>query len=270
MNHSIIRKSLLIICCICLGENVCAKAASAFKPTAKSIMSYNLLYNSKNISASIKLIKRQNPDILCLTELTPKFTRLISKQLGKRYPYSAVYPKRGTWGVGIISKYPISKKSLYPIRPHRIPGSSAIVTIRKKKLLIACVHLFPPAGKHLKSDSFIVTLEKNRRLRLKQAKFLWKKFKHWKGPILLVGDMNEGRDAQAIKFLRDKGYRHSCVKVRFSQCGGTYPSATYLPAVVEIDHILGRGIKFTGAKVTKQGGSDHYPVSATFTLEPGS
>lgn len=231
-------------------------------------MTYNVLYNSKNNSASIKLIKKQNPDIVCLTEVTPKFTRQLTKQLEERYPYRAVYPKRGTWGVGIISKYPISKKSLYAIRPHRIPGASAVVTIRQKKLLIACVHLFPSAAKHLKSDSLIVTLHKNRRLRLNQAKFLWRKFRHWKGPILLVGDMNEGRDAQAVKFLRDKGYHHACIEVRINQCGSTYPGATsFLPAVVEIDHILGRRIKFTEAKVINQGGSDHYPVSTTFTLE---
>ena len=265
LNHII--TLLMISLFLSSSDNIFAKKVSTFKSTTISVMSYNLLYSSKKNSASITQIKKQNPDIICLTELTPLFIRQVNKQLGKRYPYRAVYPKRGTWGVGIISKYPITKKSLYPIHPHRIPGSSAVVTIHKKKLLFACVHLFPPAGKHRKNDSLVATFQKNRKLRLEQAKFLWKKFLYWKGPVILVGDMNEDRDDQAVKFLRNKGYNHACEKVSFNQCGATYPAANrFLPAVVEIDHILGKGVVFIKAKVIKQGGSDHYPISATFTL----
>ncbi len=43
--------------------------------------------------------------------------------------------------------------------------------------------------------------------------------------------------------------------------------ATAVPAVVQIDHILGRGLTFSGAKVVRSGGSDHYPVRAFFDFK---
>jgi len=233
-------------------------------------MAYNVLYNSKKMIKSINLIKQQKPDIVCLTELTPRFVRKFNRDryLRQNYQYQALYPKHGTWGVGIVSKYPIIKKALYPLRPHRMPGSSAIIQINRRKLMIACVHLFPPFGKHRKSDGLLLTVAKNTLLRINQTKTLWKKFKYWRGSLILMGDMNEGRNDRALVFLRNKNYVLACLQVKHTSCGPTFPGATsMLPAVVEIDHILGRGVRFISAKVIKGGGSDHYPVSAVFQID---
>jgi endonuclease/exonuclease/phosphatase (EEP) superfamily protein YafD len=39
-----------------------------------------------------------------------------------------------------------------------------------------------------------------------------------------------------------------------------------LPAVFQIDHILGRGVCFWRGAVLRAGGSDHYPVTAELQL----
>ena len=86
-----------------------------------------------------------------------------------------------------------------------------------------------------------------------------------------MGDMNEGRSDPAVRFLIGKGYAHACEQAKISTCGATYPGATsILPAVLEIDHILGRSLKFYKASRITGGGSDHYPVTARFKIESRS
>ena len=70
----------------------------------------------------------------------------------------------------------------------------------------------------------------------------------------------------SIIFEQEKIER-SCAKALIKKCGSTFPGATsWLPAVFEIDHILGRKIQFQLAKVIREGGSDHYPVYSTIFL----
>lgn len=76
--------------------------------------------------------------------------------------------------------------------------------------------------------------------------------------------MNEASDDDAVEVLKSGGYADAC-EIDNEDCGGSYPGATSMwPAVFQIDHILGRGVKFTEASVAKVGGSDHYPVVAQF------
>lgn len=232
-----------------------------------ALMAYNVLYNSTETEKSLELIKAYDPDVLCLREMTPKFAKAFVTKLGKNYPSRSFHSRKGTWGVGIASKYPIHTAQHFPVKPHRIPGLQAIVTIDDSRLMVACLHLFPPVGKHRKSDGFFETLKKNEQLRLNQARYLIAKYAKWKGPLILMGDMNEGADGDAVQlFVKEKIVR-SCDKAPIEDCGATYPGATgILPAVFEIDHILGRNVEFKTAGVFKKGGSDHYPVYSEIAL----
>ncbi|MCA2977331.1 MAG: hypothetical protein INH37_03520, partial [Myxococcaceae bacterium] len=51
-----------------------------------------------------------------------------------------------------------------------------------------------------------------------------------------------------------------------SACTATFPGpANPWPAVFEIDHVFARGLTFSNAHTVRAGGSDHFPVSATFS-----
>ncbi len=256
-------KTALLILPAGLYASATEKSSTDRKPV--SVMTFNLLYDSRRNTKSIELIRRHDPDILCLTELTPDFARQFNRRLHKRYRYQALYPKKGTWGVGLLSRYPLSNPTVFPIRPHRIPGASATITIGKRTLKAVCVHLFPPIAKRKKSDGLFTTLLKNKRLRKNQAQYLVSRFRTWKNPILLMGDMNEERGQDAMAVFSKNGYRHACHQATDRHCGATYPGATIpFPALAELDHILGKNVTFTKAQVIKGGGSDHYPVKAVF------
>jgi endonuclease/exonuclease/phosphatase (EEP) superfamily protein YafD len=235
-------------------------------PGEFSILAFNVLYNASKNDESIAVIEQANPDLVCLTELTPGFVKKFETMLNKRYPYRIFYPMEGTWGVGIASRYPLSHAQRFEEKPHRIPAMEAIVTFGTQKIMVACPHLMAPLGKHKKSDGFFETMKKNAELRWKQAVHLAARYAGWKGGIIIAGDMNEEADGKAVKTFKKAGFLLAC-ECTDAKCGATFPGATSLiPAVWEIDHILGRGVSFKSARVIHGGGSDHFPVYATFAI----
>ena len=236
-----------------------------------SVMAYNVLYDSPDIEKSLDAIERAKPDILCLRELSTPFARAFEKRLGSSFPHRAFFPKSaGTWGVGLASRFPLSSAVVFEEKPHKLPALQAQVSTPSGRALIACLHLFPPVGKHRKSDGFFETMNKNASLRKKQAEFIVERYSRDHGPLLVVGDMNEGADGAAIRTFEKAGLVRSC-RCEDARCGPTFPGASsMLPAIFEIDHILARGVEFATARVIREGGSDHFPVFAAFTLKKES
>ncbi len=244
--------------------------APAPPPGPYKAMAYNVLYEApaEDVEKSLDVIEREKPDVLCLRELTPGFAQAFRKRLGKEFPYSVLMPQKGTWGVGIASRHPLLRTELFPEKPHRLPAMEADVKLGGRRLKVVCVHLMAPGAKHRKSDGLLESMEKNAELREKQGKALMERYSKEKAPLLLLGDMNEGRDAAAMRVFSAARFSDSCDGPKAS-CGPTWPGASSaLPAVVQIDHILGRGLTFAEARVLRSGGSDHYPIRAFFDFAP--
>lgn len=229
-------------------------------PQPFKAMTYNVLYDApaEDVEKSLDVIEKEKPDILCLRELTPGFAKAFRERLGKDYPHTVLVPRQGTWGVGIASRHPVLRTERFPEKPHRLPAMEADVKLGGRTLKVVCLHLMPP--------SKLEAMEKNAKVRALQGKALMERYANEKRPILLLGDMNEGRQAAALKAFAAAGFTHACDGPE-AACGNTWPGAnTALPSVVEIDHILGRGLSFSRARVLRSGGSDHYPVRAFFDL----
>ncbi len=237
---------------------------------ALSAMSYNVLFDAAEVEATLKAIERADPDVLCLTELTPKFARAFEKRFGERLRFRSFHPRDGTWGVGIASRFPLTNAKVFQQRPHRMPAMEARVATTQGRLMVACLHLFPPVAGQKENESVVAMMKRNAELRKKQVGHVVRRYASQKVPVLVLGDMNEGPDGDAIGVLAQAGYRRAC-DVPNHRCGPTFPGATsVLPAVWEVDHILGRRVRFESARVIREGGSDHFPVFATFRLDaPG-
>ncbi len=236
---------------------------------ALSVMTWNVLFDAPDLEPTLEAIERADPDVLCLTELTPKFVRAFEERLGSRYRFRSFHPKSGTWGVGIASRLPLKHAKAFQQRPHRMPAMEAQVATEQGRFRIACLHLFPPIAGRKKGESVVAVMGRNAELRKKQAAFVVRRYAKERRPVLLLGDMNEGPDGAAMRLFAEAGFRRAC-ELPNHRCGPTFPGATsMLPAVWEIDHILGMGVRFDSARVIKSGGSDHFPVFATFTLDAG-
>jgi endonuclease/exonuclease/phosphatase (EEP) superfamily protein YafD len=243
-------------------------AATPATPLPFKAMTYNVLYDSKEVEASIDAIEKELPDILCLTELTPEFIQAFVKRLDGKYPHRSFFPRSGTWGVGIASRHPLRNAQSFPQEPHRMPALEADVLLNGRRITVSCVHLMPPGAQHKKSDDLLTSMQKNAKLRARQAAALVERYSRARGPVLLLGDMNEGRRDAALKAFVEAGFLHACDGPG-SSCGPTWPRATRSFGVgVEIDHVLGRGLTFAETKVLGAGGSDHCPVQARFDFAP--
>ena len=81
-----------------------------------------------------------------------------------------------------------------------------------------------------------------------------------------MGDFNEGVDDSAVKALLDAYFADAC-SVSGAECRATFPGPNSpWPAVARIDLVLGRGVRFTSARVPDGGGSDHRPMTASLVL----
>jgi endonuclease/exonuclease/phosphatase (EEP) superfamily protein YafD len=238
-----------------------APAAPSFRA-----MTFNVLYESAaaDVDKTLAAIRREAPDIVCMQEVTSSFAKRARTELG--YAHSVAEPRSGTWGVAIFSKHPIKKHAVFAQSPHKMPAIEATVRMPAGELTVACVHLFPPGAKRFASDDLATTMQKNATLRAEQARALVKRYAKV-DRALMLGDFNEGRDDAALRVLRDAGWSHAC-EGEGARCGGTWPGSTSaMPALFEIDHVLGRGVVLRDAHVVKDGGSDHFAVVISFSLQ---
>jgi len=85
-------------------------------------------------------------------------------------------------------------------------------------------------------------------------------------PAIVLGDLNEGDGGGAVGWLRKQGFTDALAK--YDAWSPTWVWPTPLLTLRErLDHILySRHLRCTAARVLRQGGSDHYPVVATFRL----
>ena len=126
-------------------------------PAPLKVMAFNVLYQGADDAASVKAIADHAPDVLCLTELTQPFVKTFEAKLSKDYPYRHFETAKGTWGVGLASKFPIAAAGTTPVPPLKLPALEAQLSIRGQTVAVSCVHLNPPAGKHKKSDGLTTT-----------------------------------------------------------------------------------------------------------------
>jgi endonuclease/exonuclease/phosphatase (EEP) superfamily protein YafD len=241
-------------------------AGAGAAPTAWRALSYNLLHEQADLAASLDVIGRADADVVCVQELTPRFARAFAARFGRVYPHRRFEEREGTWGVGVASRHPLEDAEVFAQSPHRMPAVQATVVRGGERVTVVCVHLFPPGARRRKEAGLLGTMRENAELRVQQADGLARRLAARRGPLLLLGDFNEADDDAAVKRLRDAGFAVAC-DIDGERCGGTYPGGTSLwPAVFQVDHILGRGLRFHRAEVRSEGSSDHYPIVAEFTL----
>lgn len=248
------------LCALTLG--VFAHVGVAATPPELHLMAFNVLFKGADDAKSVKAIADEAPDVVCLTELTPAFVTRFETALAKDYPHRSFSPKAGTWGVGLASKVPLSDVRVGPVAPSKIPAMEATVTLDGQQVRLACVHLTPPVGKHKKSDTMLDQFSKNAAVRKKQAATLVARYAATKSPVVLLGDFNEEPGGEALVALEKAGWSRGC-ELPAARCGATFPGpAEPWPAVFAIDHVYARGLDFTDARTVREGGSDHFPVSA--------
>lgn len=227
------------------------------RPAANSVPVRILTANLSEGSAdpqSLAGIARDHADILMFEELTPELAdRLTSVGMDTVFPFRMIEPEPAAGGVGIWSRYPITRSDR--IAGYRLGMVSAAVAVpgSDTAALFAATHLVGPwpqpiDGWRHELDQLSETLHQ-----LSAAA--------GSGAVIVAGDFNATVDMQPFRRLLDNGFRDA---VEQSGAGlvATYPADSAIPPLIGIDHILTLNSTARDARSIRIPGSDHLGVMA--------
>lgn len=227
-----------------------------------TVMTLNVRAGHADAAEIVRLVQERHVQVLTLLELTPQLrTELEQDGLSQLLPYAEDNVWHEDEGRATYTKEPF-------VEERRMLGGGLlghVLTIGSgpTRLTYVAVHISRP----LRHDAF------GWELAYRQLHDLVASIS---GPVVIAGDFGATLDNQPLLSLLSSGFRDSVVET-----GGfwrpTYPATGYhrvlgipVPALLAIDHVLGRDVEFHGSSTAVVAGSDHEAVLASFALLPGS
>lgn len=218
------------------------------KPTDVKIMSFNIHKgrNDKNkytLDSTIKLIKENDADIVCLQEVLSFQDAKIKKQLENNSQF--IVNQRDnlfSHGLAIYSKYPI-------VESNQILLTS---TSEQRGLLHVVFYI---------NNKYVNIINAHLAINTKERKVQIEEMMNYinglHGEVILVGDFNESN--LELSELIDVGKYHGYVS-----------SKTFIPIDSRIDHIfIKKGSIYSSTyNIINSKLSDHYPITANIKYKP--
>ena len=231
------------------------------------ILSMNLSHTNSSYKKAILLIRKTQPSVLVLQELSNSWENGLGEAL-VQFPYSVKIPENTMGGVdSILPNFLIPKEKLFIglyshlsferimiDRPDDFPVSYIRGSFKFKENIFTLfgVHLTSPVGKY-RTD-----------LRNKQLASLAEEIQKNNQPTVVVGDFNITPWSPYFEEFIQK------TRLRDTRKGiGVYPTwqAQFPPLAIPIDHgLISNGIKVGSFSLGKSFGSDHLPIILDFSV----
>lgn len=229
------------------------------KGTELTIASYNVFFLNKYKQNIIQEIKKENPEVLLLQEYTPGWQQVMSASIFKRYPYRRIYPRKGPYGLAILSQYPIKGDRLLLNDRQKPIAQYTQLKVKGKSLHLLNIHLSSPAGAVENPEHFFSYYLLNYDVRKTQWKDVLDLLKNLPEgePVLIGGDFNTMRWEPLYRDIRfecrdlfrahGKGWR------------GTFPHVEKVPVPpLTLDYLMLRGpVKGKEAYTMPGSSADH-------------
>lgn len=224
------------------------------------VLSSNLRYGQADPSLVVQLATN-SADVITVAELTPEAVqRFLQAGIEKAFPYSHLIPSSGAGGVGIWSRYPLT--------PLTVPRHSG-VKIRAAQMqipgvpldpLLASLHVYSPVG----GDANTIS---EWRSGMEGAKAQLDYLAQYAGPAATIigGDYNSTPDMREFRDLLTSGYEDA-VDETGAGFAPTFPSNTWYPPLLTIDHVLTRNASASSIRTIDIPGSDHRALLATVRI----
>lgn len=231
-----------------------------------SVLSYNLYFRNQKPGEIINQINRFQPDIVAFQEVTPYWDRLLQTSL--HYPYKISKPLKGTHGLAIYSKYPVSNIRYINNQSGRPVAQFCRININNKSVAFSNVHLASPAGSVQSVDHFKKYYEKNYYRRIKQFREVHAFFDRYYPACpsrVLLGDLNTMRIDPLYNSITKEWF--DCYKKTGKGQGASFPNSRHTPwPVITLDYIFIRGdlIPLHSQMIT--GSSDHLGIMSRISL----
>ena len=124
-----------------------ANASTFSGPTDLTLMSVNLRAGNDDDARLIELVHEISPDAIVLLEVTPEWVRALTA-LGRDYPASHFVARQDAFGIGILSRVPMTAVESLDLRG--APALDVRLAVGGAGTLrLIGVHLWPPVAAHL-------------------------------------------------------------------------------------------------------------------------
>jgi endonuclease/exonuclease/phosphatase (EEP) superfamily protein YafD len=228
------------------------------------VLASNLRYGRADPTSFVGLAKA-SADVITVAELTPEaVTRFTEAGIEETFPYSVLIPRPGAGGIGLWSRYPLTPLSTPRHRGVAMPAARVRIPGISNDPVLASAHIVSPV-----SDR--VNTVEDWSNGMAGAKAQLDNFAQAAGPgaVIVGGDYNSTPDMRQFRDLLTDGY-HDAVGQTGAGFAPTFPSDTWFPPVITIDHILTRNAEASSITTIEMPGSDHRSVLATIRvpLEP--
>jgi endonuclease/exonuclease/phosphatase (EEP) superfamily protein YafD len=215
-----------------------------------NVYQYNTSYEKV-----ISLIKKEQPDFFLLVETDLKWAKAIGT-FKNDYPYWVEKPLDTTYGMLFYSRLPILENKINFLIDPEIPSLETLLQLKDGQLTkVFSIHPMPPVP------------QENPRSTERDAEILLvgKMVKAYKKPAIVLGDLNDvGWSFTSELFLKTSGMLDP------RRGRGMYNTfnARYFFLRWPLDHIfVTKHFTLDQLQVHNNVGSDHFPISARFTLE---
>lgn len=210
------------------------------------VASVNLQYGLADVADLVELVQRQEVDVLVLVEATPAALAAVDgSPLAEDLPHRSGEAREDAGGTVVLSREEQAELTV----PQGFLFDQGVVSLASGPTVVAA-HPFPPVGVHASAwRSELSGLGEV----VAQAP---------DGPLVLLGDLNASTGHPALRQLLA---RHDLADAHREAGQGwvrTWPRGSVLPAFVQIDHVLVRGMKVVDAGTWEVSGSDHAAVWA--------
>lgn len=231
------------------------------RPAADSVAIRVLTVNAHDGAANPEALvaaARERADLVMIQELSPDLAAAMSRlELESEFPYTAIDAQPHAVGIGLWSRYPISRTNRdrrYELglvtASLKVPGVSA-------DTVVAAVHLVGPWPQPIDGwRAEIGQLPATLRALAKRA---------GSGAVIVAGDFNATLDMQPFRQLLRDGIRDAA-----DQSGAglirTFAADRAVPPLLGIDHVLTFNSSAGDLRTVRIPGSDHLGLTATISL----
>jgi endonuclease/exonuclease/phosphatase (EEP) superfamily protein YafD len=223
------------------------------------VLSSNLRKGRADASSFVELAKA-NADVITVSELTPEeVERFAHAGIAEAFPYSVLTPAPDAGGIGLYSRFPVATS---PPGKQHVTVATARLRVPGVRFdpLVASVHVISPVASD--ADSFGLW-----RTGITTTKTKLDGFAEAAGPaaVIVAGDFNSTPDMRQFRDLLTNGYGDA-VEQTGAGFAPTFPSRTWHPPFITIDHVLTRQATATAIRTVYISGSDHRALLATVAV----
>lgn len=227
------------------------KVAKTSDAIEVSVLDMNLFFRNRDFTRVINQVNECSPDVMILEELTPELLTGLQPVL-KKYPYQLYHLREDPFGIGIFSKYKLTKKDDNPLHMQMNFVIRAEASVQGTPLTITAVHTLPPL------QSVYWSYDQDLCNKLSQYNQTVGK------NALLAGDLNATPWSALFHRIQQSADYKDSERGFGLQCSWPTDCAVLM---VPIDHILvSKNITVMNRRLLANVSSDHRPVFATLAI----